>query len=98
MIRRNSALLLNLTDSGPFTRSGPAVENNRAADATPNLNEREREVMRLVVEGNTNKSVTAELGISEKTLEVRRSRVIYKTGANSFSDLIRTCLILNEKF
>jgi len=54
-------------------------------------------VMRMIVEGNTNKSVAAELGISEKTVEVHRSRVMRKTAASSFSDLVRICLILKEK-
>jgi two-component system response regulator FixJ len=70
------------------------LEKNRAATAIANLTEREREVMTLVVEGNTNKSVAAELGISEKTVEVHRSRVMHKTAARSFSDLVRICLIL----
>ena len=68
-----------------------------AADAIRNLTDREREVMCMIVEGNTNKSVAAELGISEKTVEVHRSRVMHKTAARSFSDLVRICLILKEK-
>ena len=73
------------------------LEKITAADAIRNLTEREREVMCMIVEGNTNKSVAAELGISEKTVEVHRSRVMHKTAARSFSDLVRICLILKEK-
>ena len=73
------------------------LEKITAADAIRNLTEREREVMCMIVEGNTNKSVAAELGISEKTVEVHRSRVMHKTSARSFSDLVRICLILKEK-
>ena len=72
-------------------------EKNRAEIAIANLTDREREVMCLVVEGNTNKVVAAQLGISEKTVEVHRSRVMEKTGASSLSDLVRICLMLNEK-
>lgn len=72
-------------------------ERNRAENAIANLTDREREVMCLVVEGNTNKVVAAQLGISEKTVEVHRSRVMEKTGASSLSDLVRICLMLNEK-
>lgn len=72
------------------------LEKIRAAVALRNLTQREREVMELVVEGNTNKSVAARLGISEKTVEVHRSRVMHKTAAKSFSDLVRICLILKE--
>lgn len=73
------------------------LEKITAADAIRNLTEREREVMCMIVEGNTNKSVAAELGISEKTVEVHRSRVMHKTAARSFSDLVRICMILKEK-
>ena len=73
------------------------LERNRAEIAIANLTDREREVMCLVVEGNTNKSVAARLGISEKTVEVHRSRVMAKTAASSLSDLVRICLMLKEK-
>jgi two-component system response regulator FixJ len=72
------------------------LERNRAEIAIANLTDREREVMCLVVEGNTNKAVAARLGISEKTVEVHRSRVMEKTAASSLSDLVRICLMLKE--
>lgn len=68
-----------------------------AASAIERLTEREREVMCLVVDGLTNKAVAAELGISEKTVEVHRARVMEKTGAGSLSELVRICLILKDR-
>ena len=56
------------------------------------LTEREREVMHLVVEGSTNKAIAAELGISEKTVEIHRARVMQKTGSESLSELVRCFL------
>jgi DNA-binding NarL/FixJ family response regulator len=53
------------------------------------LSEREREVVRLLGEGNSNKEVAAELGISVRTVEVHRATVMKKVGARSFSELIR---------
>jgi FixJ family two-component response regulator len=73
------------------------LERNWAANAIGMLTEREREVMNLVVGGNTNKSVAADLGISEKTVEAHRSRVMQKTAAKSFSELVRISLIFNGK-
>ncbi len=73
------------------------VKKNRVARALENLTDREREVMCLVVEGNTNKTVAAQLGISEKTVEIHRSRVMEKTAARSLSELVRICLILKDK-
>ncbi|MDH3634130.1 MAG: response regulator [Gammaproteobacteria bacterium] len=77
--------------------SDAEIEKTRAANALENLTEREREVMCLVVEGNTNKAVAAQLGISEKTVEIHRARVMEKTAARSLSELVRICLILKDK-
>ena len=72
-------------------------EQASALRALENLTEREREVMRLVVDGSTNKAVAAELGISEKTVEVHRARVMRKTGAATFSALVRLGLLLQDR-
>jgi RNA polymerase sigma factor (sigma-70 family) len=71
-------------------------ERGKALRALEKLTEREREVMRLVVDGSTNKAVAAELGISEKTVEVHRARVMHKTGADTFSALVRFSLALRQ--
>ena len=71
-------------------------ERGVARRALANLTERERQVMRLVVDGRTNKEAAAELGISEKTVEVHRARVMTKTGAGTFSALVRLGVVLQE--
>ena len=53
------------------------------------LSGREREVLHLVVDGLLNKQIAAELGISEKTVKVHRSRVMHKTGARTAAQLAR---------
>ena len=53
------------------------------------LTYREREVMELVVEGRPNKVIALELGLSEKTVEVHRSRVMHKLQVHSVADLVR---------
>lgn len=53
------------------------------------LTEREREVMQLVTQGAANKVIAHELGISERTVELHRSRVMKKTGSRSLADLMR---------
>lgn len=73
-----------------------AHERGAAQQALEELTEREREVMRLVVGGMTNKAVAAQLGISEKTVEVHRARVMRKTGARTFSALVRFGLMLAD--
>ncbi len=56
------------------------------------LTPREREVMDLVVEGHPNKVVAYRLGISPKTVELHRSRVMAKMQARSLTQLVRMTL------
>lgn len=53
------------------------------------LSPRERTVMTMVVEGMSNKAVAAELGLSQKTVEVHRARVMTKLRADSLAQLVR---------
>ncbi len=53
------------------------------------LTPRERDVFGLVVTGLLNKQVGAELGTTEKTVKVHRSRVMHKMGAGSLAELVR---------
>lgn len=56
------------------------------------LTPRERQVMEMVVNGMANKQVAAELGLSEKTIEVHRKHVMDKMRAGNVADLIRMAL------
>jgi FixJ family two-component response regulator len=53
------------------------------------LTSREREVLPLVVSGLLNKQAAAKLGISEVTLQIHRTNVMRKMGADSLADLVR---------
>jgi FixJ family two-component response regulator len=53
------------------------------------LTPREREVLPLVASGLLNKQAAAELGISEVTLQIHRSKVMQKMQAASLADLVR---------
>ena len=59
------------------------------------LSGREREVLNLVVDGLLNKQIAAEMGISEKTVKVHRSRVMHKTGARTAAQLARLFVAAN---
>lgn len=56
------------------------------------LTSREREVMRLVVQGNANKEIAAALNLSPKTVEAHRAHVMEKMEAESLAELIRSVL------
>lgn len=64
----------------------PAALGTRPAATA--LSAREREVMALVVDGKDNRSIGAELGISPRTVEVHKSRVMAKLGARNLVELI----------
>ena len=53
------------------------------------LTEREREVMRYVVAGMSNRALADRLGVSDRTIEVHRARGMKKMGAQSLPDLVR---------
>jgi two-component system response regulator TtrR len=56
------------------------------------LTPREREVLDLVVAGKLNKTIADQLGISIKTVETHRSKVMEKMQAKSLADLIQSAL------
>jgi two-component system response regulator NreC len=53
------------------------------------LSERERQVFRLVVEGNSNKQIGDLLCVSPKTVEKHRSNVMKKLGINDFLGMVK---------
>jgi FixJ family two-component response regulator len=68
------------------------AESASVARRRGSLTQRELEVLGLVVAGKLNKQIADELGISIKTVEVHRSRVMQKMGANSVAELVQLTL------
>ncbi len=58
------------------------------------LTDRERDVFDLVVTGKPNKVIGYELGVSQRTVEIHRSRVMEKMQARSLADLVRMHMTL----
>ena len=67
------------------TRPSAADEDARSEQ----LSERERETLRLLAMGHTNREVADQLGVSVKTAETYKARITEKTGLRRRSDLVR---------
>jgi two-component system, LuxR family, response regulator FixJ len=70
-------------------RAGRRAVEERLAGLTP----REREVLRLVIEGLSSQVVARRLGASVKTIDVHRARIKAKTGADGLGELVRDILV-----
>lgn len=57
------------------------------------LTDRERQVLTRVVNGQSNKTIAADLGVALKTVEAHRSRIMVKMKVKSLSDLVRATLM-----
>ncbi|MDZ4829287.1 MAG: response regulator transcription factor [Phycisphaerae bacterium] len=70
--------------------------NESRAGRTPvdSLSEREREVLQQVARGYTNQQIADELGLSVKTVESYRARLMKKLGLKERSDLVRLAIDL----
>lgn len=71
----------------------------QAAETTrrlAHLTQREREVMDLIITGKLNKQIADVLGISIKTVEVHRARVMDKMGVNSLAELVQQVITLEQ--
>jgi two-component system, LuxR family, response regulator FixJ len=69
-------------------------EQSRMRERIETLTPREREVMTLMIMGKPNKVMAAELGLSQRTVEIHRARVMEKTYARSLAQLVRMTIDL----
>jgi FixJ family two-component response regulator len=60
------------------------------------LTDREREVLDLLTQGKQNKVIAQELGVSPRTIEIHRARVMEKMSAQSVAELVRMMLDLGH--
>ena len=66
-----------------------AADGSRPADPYEALTDREKQVLKLVAEGHSNKEVADELGISVKTAMSHREHIMEKLDLHSRTELIR---------
>jgi DNA-binding NarL/FixJ family response regulator len=69
-----------------FLKIGNQVDKTGHSQARPTL--REIEVIRLLAEGKANKEIAVELGITIRTVETHRAKIMLKLGLHSLTELI----------
>ncbi|MEM7077062.1 MAG: response regulator transcription factor [Pseudomonadota bacterium] len=94
---RDQELLDRIEDALNVDARQQAVEAGREAleERIAQLTPRELEVFERVARGQANKVVAIELGISERTVEIHRSKVMRKTDCRTLADLVRLQLQLD---
>ena len=71
-------------------RARAALEEHSSIRARlRSLTPREREVLVLMARGKSNKMMAQELGLSQRTVEIHRARVMGKSGVSSLAELLR---------
>lgn len=70
-------------------RRSEREERAEVHDRVTKLTNREMQVLDLVVTGKPNKVIAYELGVSQRTVEIHRARVMEKMQAKSLADLVR---------
>jgi DNA-binding NarL/FixJ family response regulator len=74
-----------------MAEGGPAAPG-ATADPYDTLTDREKQVLKLVAEGRSNKEVAELLGISVKTAMSHREHVMEKLGVHNRTELVRFAL------
>lgn len=71
-------------------------EHSRIRDHLMELTPREREVLDLLTQGKQNKAIAQVLGVSPRTVEIHRARVMEKMAAQSVAELVRMMLDVKD--
>jgi DNA-binding CsgD family transcriptional regulator len=66
----------------------PAAASHRLSRLTP----RQQRVLGMVLAGHRSKTIAADLGVSQRTVENHRAAIMKKTGARSVPELVRVAL------
>jgi len=91
----DEALIVSIRNALQHDEKQRALRSQRAdiAARMAELTPREHQVMSMVTDGRANKEIATALGVSAKTVEVHRARVMDKMRADSLAELVRMVMI-----
>lgn len=75
------------------SRPGPKHEEADATRRFAQLTARERDVVRLIVEGRTTKEISTELRVSPRTIDAYRARIMARMGVRRLAELVRLAVL-----
>jgi PAS domain S-box-containing protein len=85
-----AAIIADVTEERSAAADSTQAESNQRA--SPSLNSRESEVLRLLVQGLTNKEIAARLNVSESVVKNTLQQLFAKTEVRTRSQLVRVAL------
>lgn len=87
-------VVITFADTSEIKVAEHEVEAARetAAIRVASLTARQRQILDLVLAGHRSKSIAADLGISQRTVDNHRAAIMRKTGSKSLPALVRTAL------
>ncbi len=68
---------------------GKQINHKETVDSLDILTDRERQILRLIAEGNTNKEVAKCLSISKNTVNIHRTKLMQKLNIHDTVDLVK---------
>jgi DNA-binding NarL/FixJ family response regulator len=83
------ALVNDYAERGVRSTSGATDEQFSTGDSYSTLTSREREILKLVGEGNSNQEIASRLHLSIKTVQSHRAAVMMKLGLRDVTHLVR---------
>jgi two-component system response regulator FixJ len=95
----NDDVLLRTIEAA-FARGERSDRTRDAAEAAQRialLSPREREVLEALVAGRPNKVIASDLGISVRTVEVHRARMMERLGVRQFAEAVRLAVMATMK-